>query len=115
VVKAVDCDSLSVTLDDGSGSGGEERLHADVVVGADGPNSVVRSAVVGPSVDVAGVRDGHMSLTVTIPTKLMRADEDLRPLCEDDSVRLPSLSPPFLLPFPSISLYLYLFAFILSE
>ncbi|KAJ7883432.1 hypothetical protein B0H14DRAFT_3432887 [Mycena olivaceomarginata] len=85
VVKAVDCDSLSVTLDDGSGSGGEERLHADVVVGADGPNSVVRSAVVGPSVDVAGVRDGHMSLTVTIPTNLMQADEDLRPLCEDDS------------------------------
>jgi salicylate hydroxylase len=114
VVKAVDCDSLSVTLDDGSGSGGEERLHADVVVGADGPNSVVRNAVVGPGVDVAGVRDGHMSLTVTIPTKLMRADEDLRPLCEDDSVRLPSFLP-FLPVFPSIYSYLYLFACILSS
>jgi salicylate hydroxylase len=45
VVKTVDCDSLSVMLDDGSGSGGEERLHADVVVGADGPNSIVGTRI----------------------------------------------------------------------
>ncbi|KAJ6551338.1 hypothetical protein B0H19DRAFT_1157254 [Mycena capillaripes] len=74
-VANVDCDSVSVTLEGG------ERLYADLVVGADGPSSLVRNAVVGQQ--VIGVRDGQMSLTTTIRTAEMRDDEDLRPLTEE--------------------------------
>ncbi|KAJ7472353.1 hypothetical protein B0H11DRAFT_2038711 [Mycena galericulata] len=74
-VESVDCDNVSVTLEGG------ERLYADLVVGADGPNSLVRTEVVGE--EVKGVRDGHLSLTMAIPTDLMRDDDDLRPLTQD--------------------------------
>ncbi|KAK7052232.1 FAD-binding-3 domain-containing protein [Favolaschia claudopus] len=80
-VDSVDCDTVSVTLHPPPEGGEPERLYADLVVGADGPQSIVRTEVVGE--EVTGVRDGHLSLTVTIPTELMREDEDLRPLCED--------------------------------
>ncbi|KAJ7176717.1 hypothetical protein C8R46DRAFT_1213302 [Mycena filopes] len=74
-VECVDTTDVSVLLADG------ERLHADFVVGADGPNSVVRTAVMGEQ--VTGYKDGHLSLTMAIPTDLMRDDEDLRVLTEE--------------------------------
>ncbi|KAJ6611200.1 hypothetical protein B0H10DRAFT_1810063 [Mycena sp. CBHHK59/15] len=74
-VASVDCDSVSVTLATG------ERLYADLVVGADGPDSLVRTEVVGE--EITGKRDTHLSLTLAIPTDLMRDDDDLRPLTED--------------------------------
>ncbi|KAJ7182746.1 hypothetical protein C8R43DRAFT_1054725 [Mycena crocata] len=74
-VASVDCDTVSITLETG------ERLYADLVVGADGPKSMVRNEVVGEQ--ITGVPDGHLSLTMAIPTDLMRDDEDLRPLTED--------------------------------
>ncbi|KAJ7220572.1 hypothetical protein GGX14DRAFT_354471 [Mycena pura] len=74
-VTAVDCDSVSVTLDNG------ESLYADLIVGADGPDSLVRNVVVGEP--VTGYKDGHLSLTMSCPTELMRDDEDLRPLTTD--------------------------------
>ncbi|KAJ7054122.1 hypothetical protein C8F01DRAFT_1163981 [Mycena amicta] len=74
-VKSVDCDTVSITLESG------ERLYADLVVGADGAASVVRNEVVGGP--VTGYKDGHLSLTLAIPTELMRSDDDLRPLTED--------------------------------
>ncbi|KAJ7750389.1 hypothetical protein DFH07DRAFT_827541 [Mycena maculata] len=76
-VESVDCDSMSVTLEDG------ERLYADLVVGADGPNSMVRTEVVGA--EVTGVRDGILSLTMSIPTDLMRDDDELRSLATDET------------------------------
>ncbi|KAJ7489334.1 hypothetical protein FB451DRAFT_1224554 [Mycena latifolia] len=74
-VAAVESDSVSVTLATG------ERLYADLVVGADGPASLVRTEVIGE--EVPGVRDGVMSLTTAIPTALLRDDEDLRSLTQD--------------------------------
>ncbi|KAJ7705437.1 hypothetical protein B0H17DRAFT_1037955 [Mycena rosella] len=74
-VAAVESDSVSVTLASG------ERMYADLVVGADGPNSLVRTEVLGE--EIVGVRDGLLSLTMAIPTDLMRDDEDLLPLTED--------------------------------
>ncbi|KAJ7100673.1 hypothetical protein B0H15DRAFT_816951 [Mycena belliarum] len=74
-VTAVDSGNVSVTLACG------ERLHADLVVGADGPASLVRTEVVGE--ELGGVRDGHMSVTFAIPTALMRDDADLAPLTQD--------------------------------
>nr|GAT57011.1 predicted protein [Mycena chlorophos] len=74
-VQSVDCDAVSVTLESG------ERLDADLVVGADGPASLVRDAVVGEK--VTGYKDGHLSLTLAIPTQLMEDDEELRSLTKD--------------------------------
>ncbi|KAF7324616.1 FAD-binding-3 domain-containing protein [Mycena kentingensis (nom. inval.)] len=74
-VASVDCDTLTVMLATG------ERMSADLIVGADGPASMVRNAVVGQP--ITGSPDGHHSLTLSIPTELMRNDEELRPLCED--------------------------------
>jgi salicylate hydroxylase len=69
---------VSVTLADG------ERLYADLVVGADGPDSVVRTEVMGEQ--ITGERDGHLSLSIGIPTELMMDDDDLRPLTKDGNV-----------------------------
>ncbi|KAF8201234.1 hypothetical protein K438DRAFT_1716966, partial [Mycena galopus ATCC 62051] len=79
-VVGVDSVSMSVELE-----GEEERVYADLVVGADGPESIVRRVVCESQPPAPGVRDGHMSLTCTIPTELMQGDDDLRPLCEDAS------------------------------
>ncbi|KAJ6631228.1 hypothetical protein B0H10DRAFT_1981488 [Mycena sp. CBHHK59/15] len=64
-VASVDCDTVSVSLATG------ERLYADLFVGADGPDSLVRTEVVGEQ--ITGVRDGHLSLmpVMAIPTDLM--------------------------------------------
>ncbi|KAF7369112.1 FAD-binding-3 domain-containing protein [Mycena venus] len=97
-VASVDCETISVTLSNSTSTtsiantvtlaneanGGEpERLYADLVVGADGPDSMVRNEVVGEDVRKQGVLDGQLSLHCTIPTHLIHDDEDLRPLTED--------------------------------
>ncbi|KAJ6504114.1 hypothetical protein C8R47DRAFT_1104293 [Mycena vitilis] len=76
-VASVDCGNVSITLEDG------ECIYADLVVGADGPDSLVRTEILGKR--VAGVPDGNMSLTMSIPVDEMCDDDDLRPLTEDDN------------------------------
>ncbi|KAG5645681.1 hypothetical protein DXG03_005519 [Asterophora parasitica] len=70
----VDSESLSVTLEGG------ERITADIVIGADGFNSLVRSTVIGKK--VLETRERDVSLNFTIPISLMREEEDLRSLTE---------------------------------
>lgn len=78
-VTAIDSHAISVTLASG------EVLHSDVVVGADGPGSLVRSVVVGEHPEEKA--DRNLSLNFTIPTEAMREEEDLLPLTEKTDVR----------------------------
>ncbi|KAF5381767.1 hypothetical protein D9615_005435 [Tricholomella constricta] len=71
----VDPDTLSVTLEGG------EIVPADMVVGADGFNSLVRSTVIGKKVPETRERD--VTLNFTIPIDLMREEEDLTSLTEN--------------------------------
>ncbi|CAK5274187.1 unnamed protein product [Mycena citricolor] len=73
-VEAVDGDAVSVRLSSG------ETVYADIVIGADGPDSKVRNLVAGET--ILGEKDGNMSLTMAIPTDRMRDDEDLRALTQ---------------------------------
>lgn len=75
----VDSETVSVTLEDG------ERIVSEVVVGADGFSSLVRTAVNGKTVPETRERD--VSLTFTIPTDVMKQDEDLKPLANNSDVR----------------------------
>ncbi|OJA16435.1 hypothetical protein AZE42_03807 [Rhizopogon vesiculosus] len=55
------------------------KLTADVIVGADGYNSIVRPVVVGPE-GLKGISDKRISVNITVPTDLMRQHQDLVPL-----------------------------------
>ncbi|KAG6833144.1 hypothetical protein H0H87_010858 [Tephrocybe sp. NHM501043] len=73
----VDSETVSVTLEDG------ERITSDVLIGADGFKSLVRTSVVGQQ--ILETRSKEVTLNFTIPTSLM--EEDLKPYTEDSSVR----------------------------
>jgi salicylate hydroxylase len=75
----VESESVSVLLKDG------ERISSDVVIGADGFRSLVRTAVIGKTIPENRERD--ISLNFTIPTDLMREDVDLKPLTNSTDVR----------------------------
>ncbi|KAJ7768241.1 hypothetical protein B0H16DRAFT_1452984 [Mycena metata] len=74
-VEAIDTHDIAVLF------AGGERLDADFVVGADGPDSLVRTEVM--SEQITGYADGHLSLTMAFPTDVMREDEDLRTLVDE--------------------------------
>ncbi|KAJ7682455.1 hypothetical protein DFH06DRAFT_294711 [Mycena polygramma] len=74
-------DGMVVTLQDG------KRLQGDIVVGADGHNSLARSLVMDEEnapEDVVSVAGANIS----IPTKLMQKHEELRSLCEENEFTL---------------------------
>lgn len=75
----VDSETVSVALEDG------ERITSDVVIGADGFSSLVRTTVIGRKVPETRERD--VSLSFTIPTDVMKRDEDLKPLTNNSDVR----------------------------
>ncbi|KAF8958781.1 hypothetical protein BDZ97DRAFT_1906399 [Flammula alnicola] len=72
----VDADSeqVSVTLDSG------ETLFGDVIVGADGYDSLLRQVVTDSDDEPPDVNDRHVIVTFTIPVHLMEEDEELRSL-----------------------------------
>ncbi|KAH7922548.1 FAD/NAD(P)-binding domain-containing protein [Leucogyrophana mollusca] len=74
-VESVDPWAGSVTTQNGV------KLTADVIIGADGYKSIVRTVVVGPQ-SLRGVRDKRVSVNLTVPTELMREHEDLIDLTE---------------------------------
>ncbi|KAJ7040676.1 hypothetical protein C8F04DRAFT_188589 [Mycena alexandri] len=93
-VESVDTENIGVVVVGG------ERFDADFVVGAEGPESLVRTAVMthqitgyadGPNSlvrtaadeHITGYADGHLSLTMAIPTDVMREDKDLRTLADE--------------------------------
>ncbi|KAJ3509209.1 hypothetical protein NLJ89_g5343 [Agrocybe chaxingu] len=71
-VLGADPDSASVVLETG------ERLYGDVIIGADGHGSVIRSSL-EHEVNLLD-QENHLILAFTIPVDQLRADEDLRPL-----------------------------------
>ena len=75
----VNSDTVAVTLDSG------ERVYSDVIIGADGCNSLVRTTVAGEQ--VPETREKDVSLNFTIPTEVMKAHDDLRPLTTNSDVR----------------------------
>ncbi|KAJ7064402.1 hypothetical protein B0H15DRAFT_974423 [Mycena belliarum] len=80
--KAVDISKLpdgtvSVVLEDGSG------MRGDIVVGADGRNSFVRSFVIEEDTEPAHIVTGA---NIAISTKLLNEDPELHSLCEGNQV-----------------------------
>lgn len=57
-----------------------ERLYADVIIGADGYDSILRPFVT--EFDDFKDQDLHLFLTFVIPVDLLRADKDLRGLVD---------------------------------
>ncbi|KIK03269.1 hypothetical protein K443DRAFT_676942 [Laccaria amethystina LaAM-08-1] len=71
-VIGADSETVSVSLEGG------ETLSADVVVGADGYDSLVRGVVTGKKDEGKGEK--HLIMTYTIPASLLEADDELRHL-----------------------------------
>ncbi|KAJ7094455.1 hypothetical protein B0H15DRAFT_775906 [Mycena belliarum] len=69
--------TVSVVLEDGSG------MRGDIVVGADGRNSFVRSFVIEEDTEPAHIVTGA---NVAISTKLLNEDPELQSLCEGNEV-----------------------------
>lgn len=67
-----------------------ERLYADVIVGADGYNSILRPLVT--EFDDFKNQDLHLFLTFVTPVDLLRADKDLRALVDPRVVCLLTMS-----------------------
>ena len=57
-----------------------ERLYADVIIGADGYDSILRPIVT--EFDDFKDEDMHLFLTFVVPVDLLRADKDLRVLVD---------------------------------
>ncbi|KAJ7927138.1 hypothetical protein B0H13DRAFT_2312930 [Mycena leptocephala] len=79
--KAVDVsksvDGMTVTLGDG------EILRGDIVVGADGHNSFVRSLVMDKVAEPEHVVSG---VNISIPTDVIQNDEEFRSLCNQNEL-----------------------------
>ncbi|KAF9231523.1 hypothetical protein BU15DRAFT_90889 [Melanogaster broomeanus] len=73
VVHTVDCDNCHVRLSTGT------ILRADVIVGADGPSSLIQQTIAGKDVYGSAPSQGVFYNT-TIPGALMRQDSDLSSL-----------------------------------
>ena len=67
-----------------------ERLYADVIVGADGYDSILRPLVV--EFDEFKNQDMHLFLTFVLPIDLLRADKELRSLADPRVVCLLTMS-----------------------
>ncbi|KAJ6538485.1 hypothetical protein DFH09DRAFT_1177036 [Mycena vulgaris] len=67
--------SVTVVLDTGT------IMRGDIVVGADGHNSVVRSFVLEADTEPEHIVSG---VNISISTKLMQKHEELRPLCNEN-------------------------------
>lgn len=70
----VDADSASGYVELRTG----ERLYADIIIGADGYDSILRPLVT-ESVDFQD-EDMHLALNFVVPVDLIRVDKDLRAL-----------------------------------
>ncbi|KAJ8518627.1 hypothetical protein ONZ45_g4307 [Pleurotus djamor] len=77
-VVRVDNRAVTVSLDTG------ETLCGDIIVGADGPQSLVRKSFMDPTFE-QGVEDTHLSFVACVPTKLMEEEEDLKTFLEKKS------------------------------
>lgn len=78
----VDADSVSGYVELQTG----ERLYADIIVGADGYDSILRPLVT--EFDDFRNLDMHLVLNFVVPADMLRADEDLRPLVDPRVVSL---------------------------
>ena len=67
-----------------------ERLYADVIVGADGYDSILRPLVT--EFNDFKNQDMHLFLTFVIPVDLLRADKELRSLVDPRVVCLLTMS-----------------------
>jgi salicylate hydroxylase len=67
-----------------------ERLYADVIIGADGYDSILWPLVT--EFDAFKDQDMHLFLTFVIPADLLLADEDLRDLVDPQVVWLLTMS-----------------------
>jgi 2-polyprenyl-6-methoxyphenol hydroxylase-like FAD-dependent oxidoreductase len=76
-----DPSSVSVVLESG------EVLGVDVIVGADGCDSLLRQVVTDSDGTEEGLDDRHVILTWVLPTSKMQADGDLRRLLGIKEVR----------------------------
>ena len=76
-----DPSSISVVLESG------EKLEADVIVGADGYDSLLRQVVTDSDGIGEGWDDHHVLLTWVVPTNKMQSDADLRRLLNIKEVR----------------------------
>ncbi len=81
----VNSDSLSLTLENG------DRIPADVIVGADGPKSIVRECALG-GFDEGCPSSGDLTLTFTLPSSAVEEDEDLRWLAHTSEVSAPFMT-----------------------
>lgn len=73
-VVSVDSSGPSVTLESG------ETLFADVVVGADGYDSLLRQVVTNSDDEPPDAQDRHVIVTFLVPVARMKEDEDLKKL-----------------------------------
>ncbi|KAJ7498601.1 hypothetical protein FB451DRAFT_1161324 [Mycena latifolia] len=79
IIKLADDRRVTVVLQDGS------SLHGDIVVGADGHNSFVRSFVVEEETEPQNIVPGYtFKVNISISTKLMQKHEEFRSLCEEN-------------------------------
>jgi salicylate hydroxylase len=67
-----------------------ERLYADVIVGADGYDSILRPLVI--EFDEFQDQDMHLFLSFIVSVDLLRADKDLRALADPRVVCLLTMS-----------------------
>jgi salicylate hydroxylase len=67
-----------------------ERLYADVIIGADGYDSILRPFVT--EFDDFKDQDMHLFLTFVIPADILRGDKDLRGLLDPRVVCLFTMS-----------------------
>lgn len=82
-VTEVDSSTASVTTESG------ETIFADVIVGADGYDSVLRQVVTDSEDEPPNAQDRHVIVTFTIPVHEMESDGDLRELLNLSEVSCP--------------------------
>jgi salicylate hydroxylase len=73
-VTEVNSSAASVTTESG------ETIFADVIIGADGYDSLLRQVVTDSEDEPPNAQDRHVIVTFTIPVHEMESDQDLRKL-----------------------------------